>query len=48
VHQYALEESNASGIHEMISMIAIQRSFENSARMLQTIKESYQRLTRPF
>lgn len=48
VHQFALEGSNTTAIEEMISMIAIQRSFESSARLLDTIKESYQRLTRPM
>ena len=48
VVQYALEESNATGVEEMIAMIGVQRSFETVANTVQSIAESYQRLTRPF
>jgi flagellar basal body rod protein FlgG len=48
VHQYALEESNANGVEEMVDMIAVQRSFEVVARTFKAIDETYERLTRPF
>jgi flagellar basal body rod protein FlgG len=48
VHQYALEESNATGVEEMVAMIGVQRSFESMANMVQSIQQSYSRLTRPF
>jgi flagellar basal body rod protein FlgG len=48
VHQYALEESNANGVEEMVDMIGVQRSFEVVARVFKAIDETYQRLTRPF
>lgn len=48
VHQFALEDSNANGVEEMVAMIGVQRSFEVVAKALSAIDESYQRLTRPF
>ncbi len=48
VHQYALEDSNANGVEEMVAMIGIQRSFEVVARVLEAIDQTYERLTRPF
>lgn len=48
VEQYALEESNASGVEEMVVMINIQRSFEVTARVFEAIDKTYERLTRPF
>jgi flagellar basal body rod protein FlgG len=48
VHQYSLEESNANGMAEMISMIEIQRAFESTAKVVSSIEQSYRRLTRPF
>jgi flagellar basal body rod protein FlgG len=48
VHQYALEESNANGVEEMVDMIGVQRSFEVVARMFEAIDRTYERLTRPF
>ncbi len=48
VHQYSLEESNSSGVEEMIAMIGVQRAFESAANLLSSIDESYRRLTRPF
>ena len=48
VHQYALEDSNANGVEEMVAMINVQRSFEVVAKALSAIDQSYQRLTRPF
>lgn len=46
VHQYALESSNATGMEEIIEMIAVQRSFQSVGNLIRTIQESYQRLTR--
>jgi flagellar basal body rod protein FlgG len=48
VHQYALEDSNANGVEEMVAMIGVQRSFEVVARVFQAIDQTYERLTRPF
>ena len=48
VHQYALEDSNAYGVEEMVSMIGVQRSFEVVAKVFQAIDQTYERLTRPF
>jgi len=48
VHQYSLEESNANGMEEIISMIEVQRSFESTANVVSSIEQSYRRLTRPF
>jgi len=48
VHQYALEDSNANGVEEMVDMISVQRSFEVVARAFEAINQTYERLTRPF
>ena len=48
VHQGALEDSNASGVEELVAMISVQRSFESVARVMSKIEDSYSRLTRPF
>ena len=48
VNQYALEDSNANGVEEMVDMIGVQRSFEVVARMFAAIDQTYERLTRPF
>jgi flagellar basal-body rod protein FlgF len=48
VHQYSLEDSNANGMAEMISMIEVQRAFESTSNVLSSIEQSYRRLTRPF
>ncbi|HEX6885525.1 MAG TPA: flagellar hook basal-body protein [Planctomycetota bacterium] len=48
VHQYALEDSNANAVEEMVDMIAVQRAFEVTARTFKAIDETYARLTRPF
>ena len=48
VHQYALEDSNANGMEEMVEMIGVQRSFEVVARVFEAIDQTYERLTRPF
>ena len=48
VHQGALEESNSSGIAEMVEMIVVQRQFESMAQTMKSIQESYRRLTRPI
>jgi flagellar basal body rod protein FlgG len=48
VHQYALEDSNANGMEEMVEMIGVQRGFEVVARVFEAIDQTYERLTRPF
>ena len=48
VHQFALEESNATGVEEMVAMIGVQRSFEVVARVFEAIDQTYERLTQPF
>jgi flagellar basal body rod protein FlgG len=48
VNQYALEDSNANGVEEMVAMIGVQRSFEVVARVFEAIDKTYERLTRPF
>ena len=48
VHQGTLEASNAVGIKEMVGMIEVQRSFEQMARLVSSINDSYDRLTRSF
>ncbi len=48
VNQYALEESNATGVEEIIAMIGVQRAFGSVANLTQSIKQSYSRLTRSF
>ncbi len=47
VAQGELELSNATGIDEMVELIANQRAYELAARAVQQIDESYQRLNRP-
>ena len=46
VRQGTLEGANVSAVDEMVAMIAAQRSFESSAKLMQTIEQSYRRLTR--
>lgn len=48
VNQFALEDSNANGVEEMVAMIGVQRSFEVVARVFEAIDKTYERLTRPF
>jgi len=48
VNQYALEDSNANSVEEMVDMIGVQRSFEVVARVFEAIDKTYERLTRPF
>lgn len=48
VHQFSLEESNASGVEEIVAMIGVQRAFESTAGLISSIQQSYSRLTRPF
>jgi flagellar basal-body rod protein FlgG len=48
VHQYALEDSNANSVEEVVAMIGVQRSFEVVARAFAAIDQTYERLTRPF
>ena len=48
VHQGALEQSNATGMEEMVAMIAVQRSFESVANVMSSIEDSYSRLTQPY
>ena len=48
VHQYALEDSNANSVEEMVDMITVQRSFESVARVFQAIDHTYEQLTKPF
>lgn len=43
----ALERSNADSIDELVSLIRVQRSFENAAQLLRTIDQSYKRLNQP-
>ena len=45
VHQNQLEGSNVSSIDELVSMIAIQRSFESARHVMSLIDQSYARLT---
>jgi len=46
VHQGAIEDSNATGVGEMIEMITAQRQFDSLARAMKSIQDSYSRLTR--
>ncbi len=46
VNQYALEESNATGVEEIVAMIGVQRAFESVSGLVRSIQESYSRLTR--
>ena len=48
LHQGALEKSNADPIEELISMIALQRSYESLSSTFRGISDTFQRLTRPF
>lgn len=48
VNQGALEESNTTGMAEMVNMISAQREFDTVARAMKSIQESYRRLTRPM
>jgi flagellar basal-body rod protein FlgF len=45
VVQKTLETSNVSAIDEMVSMVALQRNYEASTRLLSTIDGTYRRLT---
>lgn len=47
VRQGQLEQANVSPIDEMVALIAVQRQFEAGTRLLQTIDQSYRRLTTP-
>lgn len=47
VQQYALEQSNATGVDEMVALIEVQRAFQTTASVFTNIQESYRRLTRP-
>ena len=46
VQQYTLEASNATGVEEMVAMIALQRSFDSMRSVFQGIEQTYRRLTR--
>jgi flagellar basal-body rod protein FlgF len=46
VRQGTLEGANVSAVDEMVAMIATQRSFESASKLMQTIEQSYRRLTR--
>lgn len=48
VMQGSLESSNAVAVEQLVDMIAAQRAYERSAKVIQTISQNYQRLTRPF
>lgn len=48
VHQYSLEESNATGIEEVIAMIGVQRAFGAVSNLVTSMQRSYSRLTRSF
>ena len=48
VQQFSLEESNATGVEEIIAMISVQRAFGSVANLVQSIQRSYSRLTRSF
>ncbi len=47
IHQYALEQSNATGVDEMVALVEVQRAFQTTASVFTNIQESYRRLTRP-
>jgi flagellar basal-body rod protein FlgG len=47
VQQGNLETSNASAIDEMVQLIANQRAYEISSKVVETMDQSYQRLYRP-
>lgn len=42
-----LERSNADSIDELVSMIRVQRTFENATSLLRSIDQSYKRLNAP-
>ena len=44
VHQGAVEQSNATGIDELVQLITIQRNHESASRVLGLIDQTYQRL----
>jgi flagellar basal-body rod protein FlgF len=44
LRQGFLERSNVNAVDEMVSMIAVQRSFESSTRMMNMIDQTYRRL----
>ena len=46
VHQGSLETSNVSAVDEMVALITTQRRFESASKLMQTIEQSYRRLTR--
>jgi len=43
----SLERSNAESIDELVSMIRVQRTFENATNLLRSIDQSYKRLNTP-
>lgn len=45
--QKSLESSNVSAIDEMVAMVALQRGYESSTRVLSAIDSTYRRLTSP-
>ncbi len=45
VHQGALERSNSVALEEVVTMIALQRSFDSSSRVMSSISKSYEKLT---
>lgn len=45
--QGALEGSNATAVEEMVELIASQRAYELSARLVKSLDDIYQRLYRP-
>lgn len=47
VVQNTLESSNVSAIDEMVAMVALQRGYESSTRLLSAIDSTYRRLTSP-
>ena len=44
VHQGALEGSNVNAVDEMVAMIQTQRAFQRSARVVELVSKSYERL----
>ncbi|MCC6408089.1 MAG: flagellar hook basal-body protein [Planctomycetes bacterium] len=47
VVQATLESSNVSAVDEMVAMVALQRGYESSSRLLSAIDATYRRLTSP-
>ncbi|MBK7642614.1 MAG: flagellar hook basal-body protein [Planctomycetes bacterium] len=47
VRQASLERSNSNSVDELVSMIRVQRSFENATNLIRTIDQSYKRLNTP-